>query len=194
MTEPLPPGPFGVILADPPWGFSTWSDKGRDRSPDAMVPRKGLAERHYKTMSMGDIAALPVADVAAKDCALFLWCVDCQLPDAIEIGHGWGFKFKTVAFTWAKTNRVSPGWSVGLGYWTRGNPEQCLLFTRGKPSRKSAAVRQLVVAPRQEHSRKPDEIRGRIETLLDGPYLELFARTQAPRWTAWGHEVGKFAA
>lgn len=188
MTD-LPPGPFGAIYADPPWSFRTWSDKGRNRSPDAMVRQKGLAERHYKTMGMAEIAALPMPTVAAEDCALFLWVVDCQLPDAIDIARGWGFRFKTVAFTWAKTNRASPGWSIGLGYWTRGNPEQCLLFTRGKPRRKSAAVRQLVVAPRREHSGKPAEIRQRIEALVDGPYLELFARQRAPGWTSWGNQL-----
>jgi len=192
VNETLPHGPFGVIYADPPWSFGTWSDKGRNRCPDAMVRQKGLAERHYKTMSMADIAALPVASVAAKNAALFLWCVDCQLPDAIDIARGWGFKFKTVAFTWVKTDRTGETYPMGLGYWTRGNPEQCLLFTRGKQSRKSAAVRQLVVDPRQEHRRKPEEVEVRSETLLDGPYLEMFARTKAPGWTSWGNDVERF--
>jgi N6-adenosine-specific RNA methylase IME4 len=194
MTETFPSGRFGAILADPPWSFKSWSDKGKDRAPDAMVRQKGLAERHYATMPMHAIRALPVADVAAKDCALLLWAVDCMLPEALEVGRGWGFKYKTVAFTWAKTNRTMPGYSVGLGYWTRGNPESCLLFTRGAPKRQSAAVRQLIVAERREHSRKPDETHGRIETLLPGPYLELFARTERPGWSSWGDQVGRFAA
>ena len=187
----LPPGPFGCIYADPPWSFRSWSDKGKNRSPDFMVRQKGLAERHYATMSLADIRALPVADVAAKDSALFLWAIDCMLPEALELMSGWGFKFKTVAFTWVKQNKVSPTPAIGLGYWTRGNPEMCLLGTRGKPRRLSAAVRQLIEAPRREHSRKPDEVRDRIETLLPGPYLELFARSTAPGWTVWGDQVGK---
>ena len=189
----LPPGPFGVIYADPPWSFKSWSDKGKNRAPDAMVRQKGLAERHYATMGMNDIKALPVAARAAKDSALFLWAVDCMLPEALATMEAWGFAFKTVAFTWAKTNRCSEGWSVGLGYWTRGNPEMCLLGTRGKPRRLSAAIRQLIVAPRREHSRKPDEARERIEQLLPGPYLELFARSQRPGWIAWGDQADKMA-
>lgn len=188
----LPPGPFGAIMADPPWSFRSWSDKGKNRAPDALVRQKGLAERHYATMSLADIRALPVGDVAAKDCVLFLWAVDCMLPEAIEVGRGWGFAFKTVAFTWAKS-KAQGGWHIGLGYWTRGNPEQCLLFTKGSPRRLSAAVRQLVVAPRREHSRKPDEAAERIERLVAGPYLEMFARTTRPGWTAWGNDVERFA-
>lgn len=100
-----------------------------------------------------------------------------------------GFNYKTVAFTWAKQTKDAKGWSIGLGYWTRCNPEQCLLFTRGNPRRRSASVRQLVVAPRREHSRKPDEIYDRIETLIDGPYVELFARQRREGWSSWGNQL-----
>ncbi len=189
---PLPPGPFGAIMADPPWSFRSWSDKGKNRAPDALVRQKGLAERHYATMSLADIRALPVGDVAARDAVLFLWAVDCMLPEALETGRGWGFTFKTVAFTWAKS-KAQGGYHIGLGYWTRGNPEQCLLFTKGSPRRLSAAVRQLIVAPRREHSRKPDEAAERIERLVAGPYLEMFARTTRPGWAAWGNDVERFA-
>lgn len=188
-----PTGKFGAIASDPPWSFQSWSDKGKNRAPDAMVRQKGLSERHYATMSMNDIMELPVADLAAPDCVLFLWAVDCMLPAAFAVGEAWGFTFKTVAFTWAKTKKDG-GFHTGLGYWTRGNPEQCLLFTRGKPKRKSASVRQLITAPRREHSRKPDEFRDRIEQLVGGPYLELFARSSRGGWESWGLEVGKFDA
>jgi N6-adenosine-specific RNA methylase IME4 len=184
---------YGAILIDPPWSFKNWSDKGKNRNPDAMVRQKGLSERHYKTMNLNDIAALPVADLAAKDCALFMWSVDCMLPEALAMGAGWGFKFKTVAFTWAKT-KTDGGFHIGLGYWTRGNPEQCLLFTRGTPRRKSASIRQLITAPRREHSRKPDEQYERITSLVVGPYLEMFARQQWPGWDSWGNETDKFKA
>ena len=189
----LPHGRFGAILCDPPWSFKSWSDKGKNRAPDAMVRQKGLSDRHYKTMNLGDVAALPVSELAAADAVLFLWAVDCMLPEALTIGAGWGFKFKTVAFTWTKTKRDG-GHHIGLGYWTRGNPEQCLLFTRGAPKRKSASVRQLIAAPRREHSRKPDETYERIESLVAGPYLELFARQERPGWTAWGDETDKFSS
>ena len=154
--------------------------------------QKGLAERHYKTMEMTDVAGLPVQDLAAKDSVLLLWAVDCMIPQALEIGQLWGFKFKTVAFTWVKRTQTLT-FHIGLGYWTRGNPEQCLLFTRGKPKRQSASVRQLIDARRREHSRKPDEQYGRIETLLPGPYLELFARTERAGWDSWGNQSGHFA-
>lgn len=184
--------PYGVILADPPWNFKSWSDKGRDRCPDAMVRQKGLAERHYKTLSLSEIKDLPVGNIAARDSVLLLWTVDCMIPQGLALGERWGFTFKTVAFTWIKRTK-SNGFHIGLGYWTRGNPEQCLLFTRGSPRRQSASVRQLIDAPRREHSRKPDEQYQRIETLLPGPYLELFARTERPGWDSWGNETSRFA-
>lgn len=183
--------PYRVILADPPWDFKSWPDKGKNRAPDAMVRRKGLAERHYATMSkeaifgIMDDLQLPIA----KDAALFLWVVDCMLPQGLETMEAWGFKFKTVAFTWVKKNRVSPGNSIGLGYWTLGNPEMCLLGTRGSPKRQSASVRQLIEAQRREHSRKPDETHERIEQLLDGPYMELFARQRRLGWDSWGNQL-----
>jgi N6-adenosine-specific RNA methylase IME4 len=183
--------PYRVILADPPWSFKSWSDKGKNRAPDAMVRQKGLAERHYATMDKASICGL-LGDLQlpiAKDATLLLWAVDCMLPEALEVMAAWGFRFKTVAFTWAKTNRCSPGYSIGLGYWTRGNPEMCLLGTRGSPKRLSAAVRQLIVSERREHSRKPDEAHERIETLLEGPYMELFARERRPGWDSWGNQL-----
>jgi len=183
-------GQYGAILIDPPWSFRSWSDKGKNRAPDALVRQKGLAERHYKTMELDLIAALPIGGLAAERCAIFLWTVDCMLPEAIQIGTEWGFTFKTVAFTWVKTKKDGTGHPIGLGYWTRGNPEQCLLFTRGAPKRKSAAIRQLIEAPRREHSRKPDETRERIEALADGPYLEMFARQTWPGWDSMGDQVG----
>lgn len=184
----IPHAHFGAIVADPPWSFRAWSDKGKNRAPDAMVRQKGLAERHYATMSLADIRALPVGDLAARDCVLFLWVVDCMLPEALECAAGWGFAFKTVRFTWAKT-RLDGGFGIGLGYWTRGGVEQCLLFTRGKPRRLSASIRQLIVSPRREHSRKPDEGLDRIEALVPGPYLALFARRQRPGWSCWGNQI-----
>jgi N6-adenosine-specific RNA methylase IME4 len=202
-------GGYACIYADPPWAFSVYSEKGKGRSPDGIVPnpfgdRNNCAERHYKTMPLDEIAAMPVGALAAKDCVLFLWAVDPMLPAAIMVGERWGFTFKTVGFVWAKQRRVTSrrgrdmddDWHrefpMGTGYWTRANPELCLLFTRGKPKRLSASVRKLVVAPRREHSRKPDEVRASIEQLVAGPRLELFARTSAPGWDAWGNEVGKF--
>ena len=162
MVE-LPDKKYSVIYADPPWYFKSFSVKGEDRNPN----------QHYNCMSIDDICNLPVANLADKDCTLLMWVVDPLLQEAFKVIEAWGFKYKTVGFTWAKTNKTSLGFFTGLGYWTRSNPEMCLLATKGKPKRKSKSVRQLVVDDRREHSRKPDNMYNYIEELLDGPYLSL---------------------
>lgn len=171
---------YGVILADPPWAFRAWSDKGKGRS----------AEQHYPTMRMEDIKALPVPSLAAEDCVLFLWATFPMLKEALEVIDTWGFTYKTVAFTWVKENRKSPGLFWGLGYWTRANAEVCLLATRGSPKRQSAAVHQVILSPVERHSKKPDEVQERIVTLMgDVSRVELFARQETPGWDVWGNEV-----
>lgn len=189
--------PYGAILADPPWSFNSWSDKGKNRPPDAMVRQKGLVERHYKTMDMDEIAALPVGELAAKDCALFCWACWPTITDALAIIEGWGFTFKTMGFVWVKGEGL-PLFpddikdQMGLGYWTRANSEPCILATRGKPKRQAADVRQTILSRRREHSRKPDCQYERIERLVAGPYLEMFARNRRKGWDSWGNEIGKF--
>jgi N6-adenosine-specific RNA methylase IME4 len=173
---------YGVIYADPPWYFKTYSNKGKDKSP----------EKHYSCMSLSDIISLPVSELAKDDAVLLMWVVDPLLDQAFKVIDAWGFKYKTVGFTWAKTNRTKMGFFTGLGYWTRGNPEMCLLATKGKPKRISKSVPQLVVEQRREHSRKPDIMYNHIENLLQGPYIELFARTKRPGWDSWGNQTEKF--
>ena len=119
------------------------------------------------------------------------------MPQAVEVIHAWGFEYKTCAFCWNKGNSLplfpddfQP--KMGLGYWTRANSEVCLLATRGNPKRKHADVRQVIQAQLREHSRKPDEQYDRIERLVDGPYLEMFARQTRAGWDAIGDEVGKY--
>jgi N6-adenosine-specific RNA methylase IME4 len=170
---------FSTILADPPWKFLTRSEAGEGRS----------AGQHYKTDRLAAIKALPVAQLAADDCVLLMWMVDWCPHWALEIIEAWGFAHKTTAFTWAKENASGEGWFMGQGFWTRANPEDCWLATRGDPKRLDASVRQLIVAPVMEHSRKPDEIHDRIEKLLPGPYLELYARRERKRWVTWGNEI-----
>ena len=127
-------------------------------------------------------------------CVLFLWVTDPMLIDAINLAHAWSFQYKTVAFTWVKQNRTTSGYFKGMGYWTRKNPEMCLLFTRGKPKRVNMNVEQLVIAPRREHSRKPDKVKKRIVELMGNvPRIELFARQSLDTgWDYWGNEVEKF--
>jgi N6-adenosine-specific RNA methylase IME4 len=186
----LPRNYFGAILVDPPWGFQCWDGK------DKRVASRGSVTP-YGTMEFEDIASLPIAELAAPDCALFTWVVWPTLPEAIKTIAAWGFKYKTCAFAWMKADPyrlfvLDEDIYLGLGYWTRANSEPCLLATRGKPKRLNADVRQGIIAPRREHSRKPDGIHERIERLVAGPYLELFARQSRPGWTTWGDERTKF--
>jgi N6-adenosine-specific RNA methylase IME4 len=143
-------------------------------------------------MSLEELEKLPVGDWAAPDSVLLLWATDPLLDKAFELIRAWGFTYKTVGFYWVKLNKSGRGFFTGLGFWTRANPEPCLLATKGRPKRLASDVAKLVVSPRREHSRKPDEIYERIERLAPGPYLELFARTARPGWDAWGAEVGLF--
>lgn len=185
MASNLPPPPhgeFGVIYADPPWAMAMRSPKGEGRS----------ACQHYGTMSLEEIKALPLAFTGARDCMLLMWVIDPMLPQALEVISAWGFTLKTVGFYWEKLNADGSPF-MGTGYWTRANPEQCWLATRGSPKRLSSSVRRLVREPRREHSRKPERIYGDIERLVAGPYLELFGRQQRPGWTVWGDQNDHFA-
>lgn len=175
MNKPLPNGPFGAILADPPWSFRTYAN-------DNVAPARG--EQPYPVMSLSDIKALPVGDVAAPNALLFMWTVSHLQAEAFDVASAWGFQPVSVAFVWDKGR-------MGMGYWTRQEVEICHLFKRGRPSRKSKGVRSLIKSPRREHSRKPDEQYARIEALVDGPYLELFARQAWPGWTAWGNQAAR---
>ena len=155
-----------------------------------MLFRSGAAQNHYQTMSDEQLYQLPVADLTAEDCALFLWCTFPKLPEAIKLISAWGFSFKTVAFVWVKQNKSGNGFFMGLGWWTRSNAEICLLAVKGKPRRKSAGVRQLILSPVEQHSKKPDVVRDNIVTLMgDLPRIELFARQSTPGWDVWGNEV-----
>ena len=141
-------------------------------------------------MSIDELCALPVETLAEKDCLLFLWATFPQLPEALRLIRAWGFTFKTVAFVWLKLNKKSPTWFYGLGYWTRGNAEICLLAKRGKPKRRSAGVHQFIISPVEEHSKKPDVTRDKIIELAGNlPRVELFARQKTPGWDVWGNEV-----
>ena len=173
-------GKYNIIYADPPWSYRTYSKKGQGRS----------AESHYPTMSIDEIKALPVSDLAANDCALFMWITFPCLYEALEVLSAWGFSYKTVAFTWVKQNRKSDGLFTGMGYWTRANAELCILATKGHPKRISASVHQIIMSHIEEHSKKPEEARSRIVQLMgDIPRVELFARQSPEGWDVWGNEV-----
>src|SRR5262249_20310432 len=182
---------YGVIYADPPWNFQNFSEKGTGRN----------AVAHYNCMDFAQLAAMQPQRWAAKDCVLFLWVTDPMWPKALELIDTWGFKYRPFGFSWAKTNKradldaLSPNdFFTGLGYWSRANVEQCLLATRGLPPRMAKDVKRLVISPRREHSRKPDEVYSRIQRLARGPYLELFARQSRRGWDRWGDQAKLFDA
>lgn len=178
---PLPtvPGGFKLVLADPAWAFRTYG--GED-----LIPTQG--EQPYAPMSLEDMMALPVRDVCAPDCVLIMWTVSYLQDEASQLGRAWGFAPKSLGPVWVKD-------AMGMGYWFRQEVEISRLFTRGKPKRLSKGVRQVIRAPRRKHSQKPLEQYALIEALVEGPYLELFARPERRRrgWSYWGLEVDKFA-
>jgi N6-adenosine-specific RNA methylase IME4 len=150
VQPPSRSGEYQAIYADPPWRFATYSEKGKGRS----------AEAHYDCMTLPEIKGLPVASWAAADTALFLWSTDPMLRHALDVIDAWGFTYKTVAFYWVKLNKGRGGifltprdFFTGMGFWTRANPELCLLATRGKPRRRGTDVAKLLIAARREHSR-----------------------------------------
>jgi N6-adenosine-specific RNA methylase IME4 len=194
----LPRGHYRAILADPPWRFATWNKATAVRARGSTATYKAAAA-HYYTMSQEELIAIPVADLSALDCCLFMWTSWPMLPDAMALISAWGFEYKTCAFDWMKAHtqqidifRDDADPLMGMGYWSRANTEPCLLATRGKPKRLNADVRQGIIEPRRQHSRKPDCVYQRIERLVAGPYLELFARQKRPGWDVWGNETDKF--
>jgi N6-adenosine-specific RNA methylase IME4 len=179
LSHPL----AGAILADPPWPFKTRSPKGEGRS----------ACRHYPTkMTLDEIKAYPVANLVAANVWLFLWVPAPLTPATADVMAAWGFAFSGLALSWPKQNPSGRGWWMGLGHTTRKNIELCWLGRRGHPKRLSRGVRELIVAPVREHSRKPDEQYERIERFCAGPYLELFARQRRPGWISLGDELDRF--
>ncbi len=168
---------FNILYIDPPWQYE-------------QKRLSGAAEKHYQTLSDEELYGLPVADIADEDCLLFLWVTYPKLKEALKAITSWGFSYKTVGFVWLKQNRKASTWFLGLGFWTRGNTELCLLATRGKPKRVSAKVSQLIISPLERHSKKPDIVREKIVELAgDLPRAELFARKEYPDWVCIGNEI-----
>lgn len=171
---------YSIIYADPPWAYN-----------DKMSGHSFSLDHEYETQSKDWIARLPVGSIAADDSVLLMWAVSPQLPEALQVMSAWGFKYTTVAFCWSKKT-VNGKEVSNLGRWTMGNVELCLLGTKGKPNklRINKAIKQLVVAERTKHSKKPQEVRERITLLFgDIPRIELFAREKTRGWDVWGNEV-----
>lgn len=170
---------YNIIYADPPWKYS---DSGCN----------GACEKHYKTMTVNEICNLPVQNIADKDCILFMWTTYPMLKESLKVMKAWGFTYKTIAFQWLKQNKSGKGFYFGLGRWTRGNTEPCLLATKGKPYKfvQSKAISQLIEYPLTRHSAKPPIVRNKIIELMgDLKRIELFARQTVDNWDCWGDEV-----
>lgn len=172
-------GSYGVILADPPWSFKSYSGP--------TLPHR-TEEAPYQVMSLDSLKALPVRLLAAKDCGLFLWTFGAHFEQAFELGRAWGFTYKTKVFEWVKTTKDGNP-KMGMGHWSRQESESILLFTKGSPKRIERNVRSTIWEPAtNRHSRKPDESFKRIERLMAGPYIELFATRYRPGWDGWGDD------
>lgn len=170
---------YNIIYADPPWSY-------RDK---ALAGNRGAGCK-YDVMDTKDmIAQFPIDKLAADDSLLFMWVTMPKLNECFDLIKSWGFEYKTCAFTWVKQNKKSDSLFWGMGRWTRANAELCLLATKGKPKRESAAVHSVVLSHIEQHSKKPDEVRERIVQLCgDLPRIELFARQNYPGWDCWGND------
>lgn len=173
---------YSIIYADPPWKYNSRANhKTRFR---------GGAEGHYPLMTMQEIKSLPIEKLPADNSVLFLWCTFPYLNEQIKLFEHWGFKYKTLGFSWLKQNPKNKKLFFGVGYYAKSNCEICLMGIKGKMKPVSNKVSSAILAPRREHSRKPDEARNRIVELFgDLPRIELFARQQADGWDCWGNEV-----
>jgi len=170
---------YQIIYADPPWSY-------RDK---ALAGKRGACCK-YNTMTHNELLTLPLSEIAADNCVLFLWVTAPKLNEVFEYIRAWGFQYKTRAFTWVKKNKRSNTLFWGMGSWTRANTEDVLLATKGNPKRISAGVHSVIEAPIREHSRKPDEVRDRIIQLVgDLPRIELFAREKKEGWTSIGYDI-----
>jgi site-specific DNA-methyltransferase (adenine-specific) len=185
-------GRYQIIYADPPWKYDD------SRTSKSM----GMARSAYEVMPLGKIKSLPVQGICDDNCFLFLWATPPKLREAIAVIDVWGFRYITIVFTWVKLNPrgkvekegkdiiLRGGIYSGLGHWTNANTELVLLGKRGHPKRIARNVKQIIIAPRREHSRKPDETREKIIQLVGGlPRVELFARQRVEGWDVWGNEV-----
>jgi site-specific DNA-methyltransferase (adenine-specific) len=172
---------YNIIYADPPWSYNDTQKSGGTAFFGASV--------RYELMKNSDIYKLPINEIADKDCVLFLWATSPLLPEALETIKSWGFKFKTIAFCWNKQTKNGK-WVSNMGRWTMGKIEICLLGVKGHPKKICKNIKQLVIAERKEHSKKPEEVRKRIVDLMGNlPRVELFARQKTEGWDVFGNNI-----
>lgn len=160
---------YGTIYADPPWQYDNQSTRA-------------AMGNHYGGMTVDEICALPVRELAADDSHLHLWTTNAFLFDCPRILAAWGFEFKST-FVWVKPQ-------MGIGNYWRNSHEILLTAVRGDAKRfNDHSMMSWLECPRSAHSSKPEQIRTYIERASPGPYLELFARRQAEGWSAWGNQI-----
>ncbi|MBS0549861.1 MAG: S-adenosylmethionine-binding protein [Proteobacteria bacterium] len=173
---------FKTVLADPPWRFLNRTGK--------IAPEHNRLAR-YGTMSVEEIAALPVAQTVESTGHLYLWVPNALLPEGLQVMKSWGFTYKS-NIIWHKLRKDGGSDGRGVGFYFRNVTEVILFGTRGKNARTLAPGRRQVNyigTRKREHSRKPDEQYELIESCSPGPYLEMFARGVRPRWTIWGDQA-----
>ncbi len=182
---------YQIIYADPPWNYNNWSKLKTSKLS------KKCGRMVYPTMSLDEICKLSISSIAHTDCILFLWATMPCLKQAFAVIDAWGFIYKCCAFTWVKVTSEGVPLSA-MGNWTLGNAELCLLATHKTFPKRQNPVKQIVMAQRDEHSKKPSEVRLRIEKMMgDLPRIELFARKPDllfdaegyDGWDVWGNEV-----
>jgi N6-adenosine-specific RNA methylase IME4 len=173
---------YQIIYCDPPWKYNSRANhKTRFR---------GGACGHYPLMSMDEIKALPIDKIAGDNCVLFMWCTFPYLDEQIKLFNHWGFRYRTLGFSWIKTNSKNGKPFFGVGYYAKSNCEVCLMGMKGQLKPISNKISSVVISPRRKHSQKPDEVRERIVKLFgDLPRIELFAREKFPGWNVFGNEV-----
>jgi N6-adenosine-specific RNA methylase IME4 len=173
--------PFSTILADPPWRFTNRTGK--------VAPEHQRLSR-YDTMTTAEIAALPVAEVAADPSHLYLWVPNALIADGLNVMESWGFTYKA-NIVWAKRRKDGGPDGRGVGFYFRNVTEILLFGVRGKMRTLQPGRRQvnMIETQKREHSRKPDEQYGVIEDCSPGPYLEMFARYPQKGWHVWGNEA-----
>lgn len=175
---------YNIIYADPPWQYN---DKMKMKGKHGMI--RG-AESFYPTMNLKDIAFLPVNYITEKNAILFIWTTMPFLNKVFNVMEMWGFTYKTCGYCWikkTKNNKIH----LGMGHYTRGNAELCLIGIKGKKMEfKTKSQSQIIESQIQEHSKKPDIVRDKIVELCgDLPRIELFARQEVEGWDCWGNEV-----
>lgn len=172
---------FGTILADPPWRFV-------NRTGKIAPEHKRLAR--YDTLTVAQIAALPVREIVGDKSHLYLWTPNALIPDAIKVLEAWGFTYKAV-LVWHKVRKDGGSDGRGVGFYFRNVTETVLFGVRGNLRTFQPGRRQvnLLATRKREHSRKPDELYKIVEECSPGPFLELFARYPKPGWSSWGDEA-----